>query len=104
MIQSVLESTVAVDKSYDPKMVADNLELLKIYEQGLVEKTVRIMGKYHKPVIGVYLLTDETTRTVIEIEGQKYKGIVFASPERAVKSLSRMYQYSRWQKVNGSED
>jgi acyl-CoA synthetase (NDP forming) len=62
------------------------------------------MGKYHKPVIGVYLLTDETTRTVIEIEGQKYKGIVFASPERAVKSLSRMYQYSRWQKVNGSED
>ncbi|MDD4091341.1 MAG: acetate--CoA ligase family protein [Smithellaceae bacterium] len=102
MIQSVLESTVAVDKSYDPKMVADNLELLKIYEQGLVEKTVRIMGKYHKPVIGVYLLTDETTRTVIEIEGQKYKGIVFASPERAVKSLSMMFQYARWQQANGS--
>jgi len=104
MIRSVLQSTVTVDKSYDPKMVADNLELLKIYEQGLVEKTVRIMGKYHKPVIGVYLLTDETTRTVIEIEGQKYKGIVFASPERAVKSLSMMFQYTRWQKANGSED
>lgn len=102
-IQSVLESTVAVDKSYDPKMVAENLELLKVYERGLVEKTVRVMGKYHKPVIGVYLLTDETTRTVIEIEGQKYKGIVFPSPERAVKSLSMLFRYSRWQKANGSE-
>jgi len=102
-IQSVLESTVAVDKSYDPKMVAENLELLRVYERGLVEKTVRVMGKYHKPVIGVYLLTDETTRTVIEIEGQKYKGIVFPSPERAVKSLSMLFRYSRWQKANGSE-
>ena len=98
MVQSVLESTVAVDKSYDQKSVDDNLELLKVYEQGLVEKTVRVMGKYHKPVIGVYLLTDEMTRTVIEIEGQKYKGVVFPSPERAVKSLSMMYRYSRWQK------
>ena len=102
-IQSVLESTVAVDKSYDPKMVAENLELLRVYERGLVEKTVRVMGKYHKPVIGVYLLTDETTRTVIEIEGQKYKGFVFPSPERAVKSLSMLFRYSRWQKANGSE-
>lgn len=97
-IQSVLESTVAVDKSYDPKMVAENMEILKVYEREIVEKTVRIMGKYHKPVIGVYLLTDETTRTVIEIEGQKYKGIVFPSPERAVKSLSMLFRYSRWQR------
>lgn len=49
----------------------------------------------HKPVIGVYLLADETTRTVIEIEGQKYKGIVFPSPGRVVKSLSMMFQYAQ---------
>ncbi len=56
------------------------------------------MGKYGKPVVGVYLLTDETTRTVVDIEGEKYKGIVFASPERAVKSLAKMHQYAQWLK------
>ncbi|MBP1761722.1 MAG: CoA-binding domain protein [Firmicutes bacterium] len=98
MIKSVLESTVKVDKKYGPKMVEENLELLKAYEHELVVKTVRIMGKYHKPVIGVYLLTDELTRTVIEIEDQKYKGIVYPSPERAVKALAKMHQYSQWLK------
>ncbi len=98
MIKSVLESSVQVDKTHDPKLVEDHLALLKIYEQELVNKTVQIMGKYHKPVMGVYLLTDEFTRTVIEIANQEYKGVVFPSPERAVRALSRMYQYSQWLK------
>lgn len=98
MIKSVLESVIKVDKAYDQKFLDDNLELLKTYERELVDKTVRIMEKYHKPVIGVYLLTDETSRTVIEINGHKYKGIIFPSPESAVKALSKMYKYSQWLK------
>jgi acyl-CoA synthetase (NDP forming) len=47
-------------------------------------------------VIGVYLLTDENTHTVVEIEGQKYKGVVFPSPERAVRVLAKMYRYAGW--------
>jgi acyl-CoA synthetase (NDP forming) len=98
MIKSVLESIIAVDKAYDKKYVEDSLEIIKVYEHELVVKTVHIMGKYNKPVIGVYLLTDEMTRTVIEVEDQKYKGVVFPSPERAVKALAKMYQYSQWLK------
>jgi acyl-CoA synthetase (NDP forming) len=98
MIKSVMESAIAIDKAYDQQFLENSLNSLKAYEQGLVEQTVRIMEKYQKPVIGVYLLTDETTRTVIEIEDQKYKGIAFPSPERAVKSLAKMYQYSQWLK------
>jgi acyl-CoA synthetase (NDP forming) len=98
MIKSVLESTIAVNKAYDQKFVEDNLSLLKTYEHELVDKTVRLMEKYHKPVIGVYLLTDEMSRTVIEINGHKYKGIIFPSPERAVKVLAKMYKYSQWLK------
>lgn len=98
MIEGVLNSTIAVDKTYDQQFKKDSLELLKIYEHELVAKTARIMGKYHKPVIGVYLLTDESTRTVIDIEGEKYKGVVFPTPERAVKALAKMYQYSKWLK------
>lgn len=96
MIEGVLDSTIAVDAAYDLKFKEDSLEILKIYERELVAKTVNLMGRYHKPVIGVYLLTDETTRTVIEIEGHKYKGIVFASPERAVRALAKMYRYAQW--------
>lgn len=96
MIEGVLNSTIAIDKDYDQKFKDDSLELLRVYEHEMVAKTVRIMGKYHKPVIGVYLLTDETTRTVIDIEGEKYKGVVFPSPERAVKALAKMHQYSKW--------
>jgi acyl-CoA synthetase (NDP forming) len=98
MIKSVMESAIAIDKAYDQQFLENSLNSLKAYEQDLVEQTVRIMEKYQKPVIGVYLLTDETTRTVIEIEDQKYKGIAFPSPERAVKSLAKMYQYSQWLK------
>lgn len=99
-IKSVLESTIAIDKSYDKKFMEDSLEILQVFERQLVEKTASIMAKYSKPIIGVYLLTDETTRTVIEIPGQKYKGIVFPSPERAVRALAKMYQYSQWLKAS----
>ena len=98
MIQSVLESTMAVDKAYKQKFVDDSLALLKAYEQELIVKTVQIMEKYNKPIIGVYLLTDETSRTVTEIEGHKYKGVIFPTPERAVKALAKMYNYSQWLK------
>lgn len=98
MIQSVLESTIAVDKAYDQKFVDDSLKLLKVYEHELVDKTVQIMEKYNKPVIGVYLLADETSRIVTEIDGRKYKGVIFPTPERAVKALSKMYNYSQWLK------
>lgn len=98
MIKSVLESTITVNKAYDQKYVDDSLELLRVYEQELINKTVQIMEKYNKPVIGVYLLTDETSRTVTEIDGRKYKGVIFPTPERAVKALAKMYNYSQWLK------
>ena len=98
MIQSVLESTIAVNNSYDQKYIDSSLEILRVYEQELINKTVQIMEKYNKPIIGVYLLADETSRTVNEIDGRKYKGVIFPTPERAVKALAKMYNYSQWLK------
>jgi hypothetical protein len=90
VIKSLLESTIIVDKAYDTTFKNDSLELLKAYEHELVVKTVDIMGKYHKPVIGVYLMTDDMTRTVVEIDNEKYRGIVFPGQERAAKALAKM--------------
>jgi acyl-CoA synthetase (NDP forming) len=56
------------------------------------------MEKYEKPIAGVYLLNDNKTRTITEVEGCKYKGVNFITPERTVKALAQMYQYAQWLK------
>jgi acyl-CoA synthetase (NDP forming) len=99
MIKAVLESTVALDrKSYDDKFVDGALLFLDDFEKQFVERTVKLMEKYEKPVAGVYLLTDERSRTVTDVEGCKYKGVNFITPERTVKALAKMYQYAQWLK------
>ena len=45
-----------------------------------------------------YLLSDDQTRTVTNVNGCKYKGVNFVTPEKAVKALAKMYQYSKWLK------
>ena len=42
---------------------------------------------------GVYLLTDDADRTIHMTENKAYKGVFYTTPERAVKTLSKMYQY-----------
>jgi len=98
MVKPVLESTIAIDRTFTQKFVDDNLKLLKTFEDELVNKTVELMERYLKPIIGVYLVADETSRTVNEIDGRKYKGVIFPTPERAVKALAKMYSYSQWLK------
>ena len=99
MIRSIMESTVAVDKKYDSAFVEGSLKYVESFEKQTVEQTVQLMEKYNKPIIGVYLLSDDKTQTVTDVSGCKYKGINFITPEKAVKALSKMYQYSKW--LNG---
>jgi acyl-CoA synthetase (NDP forming) len=99
MIKAIMESTVAVDKKYDSKFVEGSLRYIESFEKQTVEQTVKLMEKYNKPIIGVYLLNDDQTQTVTDVNGCKYKGINFITPERAVKALAKMYQYSKW--LNG---
>jgi acyl-CoA synthetase (NDP forming) len=98
MIRAIMESTVAVDKQYDSKFVEDSLCHLENFEKQTVEQTVKLMEKYNKPIIGVYLLNDDKTRTVTDVDGCKYNGVNFITPERAVKALGKMYKYAQWLK------
>jgi acyl-CoA synthetase (NDP forming) len=98
MIKAVLESTIAVNKDYDRKFVEDSLNYLENFERQSVEQTARLMEKYDKPIVGVYLLNDDKSRTITEVEGCKYKGVNFITPERAVKALGKMYKYAQWLK------
>lgn len=98
MIKATLESAVVVDKKRDYKFVEDYVRHLEDFEQQSIERTVRLMEKYDKPIIGVYLLNDDKSRTITDVDGCKYKGVNFITPERAVKALGKMYQYARWLK------
>jgi acyl-CoA synthetase (NDP forming) len=59
------------------------------------------MEKYGKPVLGVSLLSDTESRTVTDIDGSRYKGVSFLTPERAVKALAGMYSYKQWLDLEG---
>lgn len=99
MIKAIMESAVAVDKKYDSKFVEGALLYTESFEKQTVEQTVRLMEKYNKPIVGVYLLSDDQTRTITNVDGCVHKGVNFITPERAVKALAKMYQYSKW--LNG---
>jgi len=96
MIKAIMESTGVVDKKYDDKFIEASLNYIENFEKVTIDQTVKLMEKYDKPIIGVYLLNDDATRTVTESNGGKYKGINFITPEKAVKALAKMYQYSQW--------
>lgn len=96
MIKAIMESTAMVNKQYDSKFVENALRYAEGFEKQTIEQTVKLMEKYNKPIIGVYLLNDDETRTVTEVDGGKYKGVNFITPEKAVKSLAKMHQYSQW--------
>jgi acyl-CoA synthetase (NDP forming) len=96
MIKATMESAVAVDKKYDSKFAEDSLRHMEAFEKQTIDLTVQLMEKYNKPIIGVYLLNDDKTRMITNVNDYKYKGVNFITPERAVKSLAKMYQYSKW--------
>jgi len=98
MIRSIMESTAAVDNKYDSNFVEGSLQYIEAFEKRTIEQTVQLMEKYNKPIVGVYLLSDDQTRTVTNVNGCKYKGVNFVTPEKAVKALAKMYQYSKWLK------
>jgi len=75
------------------------LEFEDAYSRYVVEMT----QTYNKPVLGVSLLTDGLSKTLYRYDDLDYKGVFFASPERAVKALAAMYQYQKWCRDHGDK-
>jgi hypothetical protein len=49
-----------------------------------------------KPIVSVPIFTSEKDKSLINIEGSKYGGVFFETPERAVSSLARMHEYRQF--------
>jgi len=90
------DAVLETDPAYESEFLDPLKTALIDFEKQYVEQVVGLMEKYQKPVVGVYLLTNESDRT-IHMSGQSdYKGVFYTTPERAVKTLSKMYDYNNF--------
>ncbi|MBF0377669.1 MAG: CoA-binding protein [Desulfamplus sp.] len=95
-IEKMVDSIAKVDPSHSRESLTPLKDMLINFENEYVSHVIKLTEKYEKPVLGVSLLTDSTTKTLYRVDGCKYSGVFFPSPERAVKALSGMCKYSRW--------
>ncbi len=97
-----LVQTCAVDPNYDQNFFDTVVKAMYDFEEQYIAHVVNLMETYEKPVIGVNIVTDETEdKTIYKVDGARYKGVFFPTPERAVKSLAKMYVYTRFLKREG---
>ena len=95
------EATLENDPEADPGAVGRIIKMISEFEDQYVKRLTMLMEEVNKPIIGVSLVTGQDDQTVIDVEGSKYKGIFFPSPERAVKALAEMCQYWGWLEREG---
>jgi acyl-CoA synthetase (NDP forming) len=84
------------DPGYPPDFLEQARAYMRTFEEEYLKLVARLMETYDKPVFGVSLLTSEKSQTVYNVDGTKYKPVFYHSPERAVKSCARMYEYYRF--------
>ncbi|MBF0229663.1 MAG: acetate--CoA ligase family protein [Desulfamplus sp.] len=101
-IEKMVDSIAKVDPAHSRESLMPLRDMLIDFESEYVSHVIKLTEKYEKPVLGVSLLTDSTTKTLYRVDGCKYSGLFFPSPERAVKALSGMCKYSRWLRKFGT--
>jgi hypothetical protein len=82
-------------------LLAERIEDVEKKEKIYIEYTVRMLEKYHKPIIGVTLFDGQEQQVVTDIPGSKFKGVFLPTAERAINALAAMVQYEKWLKREG---
>jgi len=102
-VRNMVKAIEKTNPDISPDLAEAQIKVFKQAEREFFAHTIRLMEKYKKPIIGVRLLEDEDTKTVTEIPGYQYKGVSFLTPERAVKTLAKLVEYSNWLKRENSQ-
>jgi len=93
LLETLLESLDAVDAGTDPENSRKILQGMRKWEHQYIRHTVELMERSGKPILGVTLTSDPRKRSIFEVENAKFNGVLFNSPERAVKALAHMCEY-----------
>ena len=81
------------DPGYSIEFLDGARQALQDFEDQYVVHITQLMEQYEKPVFGVSLLKEGDDNTVYRVEGARYKGVFYETPERAVKAFARMVEY-----------
>ena len=91
----MLESVALSDPGFDRKELAPMKKILVDFDQTFKDKTKDLVMQYNKPIIGVSLMSDADSEMLHGSPDDRYKAVLFPSPERAVRALSCMCEYAR---------
>ncbi|MFW6334660.1 MAG: acetate--CoA ligase family protein [Desulfosalsimonas sp.] len=96
MLAKMADSVKRADSTCPADFMESLLRDLEAFESGYINHIVSLMEKHEKPILGVNMLRGEKDKTVYSIEGSSYKGLFFPTPEQAVKSLAKLWEYRRF--------
>jgi acyl-CoA synthetase (NDP forming) len=99
--ERALDAVLKSDPSYSAEFIATTRSRLAQFERDFIQQTARLMTQHRKPVAGVRLLSAPGDRSLYPLEGCPHQALFFETPEQAVKSLARMYEYQRFLKRAG---
>ncbi|MCF8075264.1 MAG: acetate--CoA ligase family protein [Desulfotignum sp.] len=104
LVNNMAASVSNTDPSITTDQVAGFKQAVLEIEEDYTRFVVQMTHTYNKPVLGVSLLTDGASKTLYRFDDLDYKGVFFASPERAVKCLFAMHRYQEWRHKQGVKD
>lgn len=99
-VSLLIESTRKVDPSASQEFLTKVDSLVQEYEMQYVAKMVELMEAYEKPIIGVSMARTIKGK-VRPVDGRRYCGLYYETPEDAVNVLSRMVAYRRFLQGQG---
>ena len=97
LVRLLIKSTREVDKSVSSEFFDQVGAFGQEYEKKYIARIVELMETYEKPVIGVSL-SNTGEGVVRQVDGKRYSGVFYQTPENAVNVLSRMVEYQRFLK------
>ncbi len=93
LVRLMIDSARRSDERADSKFLNQVESISSGFENDYIERVTELMEKYEKPVIGVSLARSDKG-TISRVEGKRYKGVFYQTPEDAVNVLAGMVGYN----------
>jgi len=101
MLTRMAASIRKVDPDIPDDFLGQLTDLIDAFEEQYRKHIAALMEKYEKPVVGVSFLRGEGDQTVYPVAGHRCKAVFYGTPEQAVRSLARMYEYRQFLEREG---
>lgn len=89
------DAVLNADPDYSAEFLDSINQEVSDFEKHFIEHIIKLMEKHKKPVFGVSFASGRE-RIVHRVSNSPLNCVFYPSPERAVKSLSKMYEYQRF--------